>query len=371
MIRVGETIVATLSEEASRLLGRPSGQGDPSQTMRLGAVGEARPRERIATLDREVVEDESISARPAERRMRPHRRPLIAITVIGAIGFAALTMAMLRPESDVPAVDDSGWIAAEPVLLDAFDGTLGLTDDNKEIVLSLCFQLSRRPNVECRLSYLRELGEFPAREAVLPAFAIDRFEVSNRDWDACVAAEGCSARVLEDCTLFSVARGRELRADVPESMTAPDLPAGCVSYPEAEAYCAWRGGRLPSAEEWERAARSGDDRLQPWGPFALPGLLNWGERILRDFPIPGRVDGFELTAPVDSYRSGTTDNGIYNLLGNVEEWVQPTSVDPDGHGGLRGGSYVTEFQDLRATHHRTLPREERRTTIGLRCVYPD
>ena len=265
MIRVGETIVATLSEEASRLLGRPSGQGDPSQTMRLGAVGEARPRERIATLDREVVEDESISARPAERRMRPHRRPLIAITVIGAIGFAALTMAMLRPESDVPAVDDSGWIAAEPVLLDAFDGTLGLTDDNKEIVLSLCFQLSRRPNVECRLSYLRELGEFPAREAVLPAFAIDRFEVSNRDWDACVAAEGCSARVLEDCTLFSVARGRELRADVPESMTAPDLPAGCVSYPEAEAYCAWRGGRLPSAEEWERAARSGDDRLQPWG----------------------------------------------------------------------------------------------------------
>lgn len=365
---VGATIVATLSPEVAELLGGPTG-ADTSQTMRLGAVADARIREGL-----EVTDESSDSIEmpvPVEvRRMRPRRRPLIAIVAIGMAAFAALTVAMVGPDTALPSVDASSWDPSEAVELAAYDGTLGLTDENKEVVLTLCFQLSRRPNTECRLSHLRELGEYPARTVRLQPFAIDRFEVANRDWQACVAAAACAPRALDECTLFSVARGRELRTEVPESMGAPELPAGCVNYAEAEAYCGWRGGRLPTAEEWERAARSGDDRLQPWGPFALPGLLNWGERILRDFPIPGRVDGFELTAPVDSYRSGTTDDGIYNLLGNVAEWVQPMPDDGADVGGVRGGSYVTEFQDLRATFHRVLPLDQRRTTIGFRCVYP-
>ncbi len=251
--------------------------------------------------------------------------------------------------------------------LDQYDGPLGLSVDNKEVVLSLCFQLSRNADTECRLSYLRQIGEFPAREASVAAFAIDRYEVSNAEWSECEQAGACAAIDRDACSFFSVARGRELRTEVPDSMFAPNHPALCVNHAEALGFCEWAGGSLPTAEQWERAARSGDDRLQPWGPFALPGLLNWGERILRDFPIPGRVDGHELTAPIGEYRSGATDEGVHNLLGNVAEWVADVE---DESAGIRGGSYTSEFQHLRVTYHSTLPASERRSNVGFRCAGP-
>ena len=370
----GATIVTPAGPKLERRLAETRPKG-PGVTMRLGVVEEMQLREKLATADLESSPSivhrlpEPAPAAP-DRRRHARNRPLKLVGFLGLGVVAGLSALALRAPSGGAEVDGSAWEEGVPIRLPAFDGVLGLTDENKEIVLSLCFQLSRRANTECRLSHLREIGEFPARQTQLRAFSVDRYEVSNGDWAACENVGGCEPRDVEDCTLYSVARGRELRTAVPDSMLAPELPAVCMNYPEAQSYCRWRGGRLPTADEWERVARSGDDRLQPWGPFALPGLLNWGERILRDFPIPGRVDGFELTAPVDSYRSGATDDGVLNLLGNVAEWVEPRSDGPEGSAGVRGGSYVTEFQDLRATFHRTLSEGERRSTIGLRCVTP-
>ena len=154
-------------------------------------------------------------------------------------------------------------------------------------------------------------------------------------------------------------------------MQADNLPAVCVTFDEAAAHCAWRQMRLPSADEWERIARSGDDRLQPWGEFVLPGLMNWGERILKDFPIPGRVDGEELTARIDEYAGGATDEGVRNMLGNAAEWVLPGERDDEGSAGVRGGSYVANFRAMRITLHDSLRRSERRSTVGFRCVADD
>jgi hypothetical protein len=345
----------------------PESRRSLGQTMLLGVVDALAIQQ---AHDEQTAAVESTPTGASEpylpsRRSTRRRLPLLLVVVAGISGVG---IAAALPRNQTPA-----GATAEPLLetrndripLEPYGGFLGLSVDNKEVVLSLCFQLSRNADVECRLSHLREVGEFPAREVNLSAFAIDRYEVSNAEWDRCEEAGVCAVVDRPACSFFSVARGRELRQEVPDSMFAPNLPVVCVSHQEAAEFCVWAGGSLPTREQWERASRSGDDRLQPWGPFALPGLLNWGERILRDFPIPGRVDGYELTAPVGEYRSGATDEGVHNLLGNVAEWV----VDSDGaQAGVRGGSYTSEFQHLRVTYHSELPVAERRSNLGFRCV---
>lgn len=344
-------------------------EGGPAMTMRLEAVtledDEAPDETRTPTQENPVV------LRPATRR-RSRALPLVGLLAFGLLAFLAAGFALSQQQraSVPPAVAPPPPPSEGPATVDleAGEATLGLSEDNKEVVLALCFQLSSHPSTECRVQAYRDTGEFPARIEQVPPLTIDKYEVSNGDWAACEAAGACVERDLDSCAFFTVVRGRELRSAIPDTMLAPDRPAICANFIEAVDYCRWRGMRVPTADEWERASRSGDDRLQPWGAFVMPGLANWGERVLVHFPIPGRVDGYELTAPVDAYRSGATDEGVHNMLGNVAEWVQPRDDDPSGHAGVRGGSYVEGFQDLRLTYHGTLPRDARRSTVGFRCV---
>lgn len=312
---------------------------------------------------------------PAIRRKRSARGaravPLLALLVAlaAALVFGVIA-ATHRSGAETPPVAPTRSAVAPPtVLLPAVEATLGLTEDNKEIVLALCYRLSDNYAHECRRQYLSELGEFPHREVAFGALEADRFEVSNATWLACEQAGACRPRDIAGCGHHTVARGLELRTEVPASVLADDHPAVCVTWQDAVDLCAWRGMRLPSGDEWERIGRSGDDRLQPWGPFLMPGLMNWGERVLGHYPIPGRVDGYELTAPVDEFRSGATDEGVHNMLGNVAEWVADApDRAPDGPAEVRGGSYVDDAFSLRLTHRDTAPRDARRTTIGFRCV---
>lgn len=364
-----------------------AGKSSPQVTMRLDAVkaapasgGRTMPiAAHTDTSSPDAVRETSspTAVHPAVRRRSTGRRaralPLAALlatfAIAVAVGSAVLRARPPEPPPAAPIAASSEGL--ERVSLPAIETVLGLTEDNKELVLALCYQLSDNYATECRRQYLTELGEYPHRTASFDAIEVDRYEVSNDAWAACEAAGACGARDFDACAFYSVARGRELRTPVPDSMRAGDRPAVCVDYTAAEAFCAWRGMRLPTADEWERVARSGDDRLQPWGQFVMPGLMNWGERILKHFPIPGRVDGHELTAPVDAYRSGATDDGVHNLLGNVAEWVAPAAT-PDSSGtpraGVRGGSYVDGAQNLRLTYHRELPIDATRSTVGFRCV---
>ena len=369
------------------VLGESSGrapQGQPAHTMRLDAITEPGTPE-ASPPEVEAMQAETGASRAVESRSPHHQSsrasralpralPLIGLLVVGLV--SALAFGLARRATPAEASASSAQAASDEaprtVDLPALDATIGLSDENKEVVLALCFQLSDHPSTECRMQYLRDLGEYPARTVPVPALTVDAYEVTNATWAACEAAGACEARDIDGCAFYSVARGRELRATVPPSMLAPDHPAICATYVEAEALCRWREMRLPMGPEWERVARSGDDRLQPWGRFVMPGLMNWGERILVHFPIPGRVDGFELTAPVDEYRSGATDDGVHNMLGNVAEWVTPEEEDEsesaDETVGVRGASYADGFQNLRVTHLGTAGPLERRSTIGFRCV---
>lgn len=329
----------------------------------------------------EAIEDERAGSgtHPLVRPpFEPPRRPIV--TWVRRTGWltvlvAGATLAVLAVASSATRVDAGAHTLrtagelSERVALPAVTATIGLDTDSREAVLNLCWRVSDNANVECRLSWLEERGELPPREVPVAAFEMDRREVSNSGYQACVDAGACDAPDWDSCRVYTQ-RGLQLAAEVPATVRRPEHPAVCVDVARAEAFCAWRGGRLPTAVEWERAARGGETRLQPWGRFWSPALANWGERDMGGFPIAGRLDGHELTAPVDAMSDGRSPEGIEQLLGNVAEWVAATEEErAEGRSGVRGGSYADEVDLLRATRHSALRAEEARTTVGFRCAY--
>jgi sulfatase modifying factor 1 len=112
-----------------------------------------------------------------------------------------------------------------------------------------------------------------------------------------------------------------------------------VSRNDAEAYAAWRGGRLATEAEWEHAARGGlVGRPFPWGDELEPG----GEHRMNvwqgTFPADDTgADGWRGTCPVDTFPANA--HGLHNTTGNVWEWCAGAPSDPAA-GVSRGGSYL-------------------------------
>lgn len=316
---------------------------------------------------------------PAVRAPRPPRRgipdsaaraiPLAALALIGTAAFTYNVVHVLETEAAAHAAAPAPSVAPslQTVDLAAATAVVGLSEDNKEAVLTACWRISPNPTHECQPDFLRQQGEYPAVEVPVGPLRVDRFEVSNAEYERCVAEGECTARDLASCRFYTIHR-YELGVAPPTAMLGENRPAVCVTYDEAAAFCAARDMRLPTNEEWERLARSGEDRMYPWGTFWLPALLNWGERDMLGFPITGRLDGAELTAAVDEYADGRTDDGVLNVLGNAAEWVQPHSEDGEGNASARGGNYTDDVSELRITTRTVLPKSERRTTVGFRCV---
>ena len=129
-----------------------------------------------------------------------------------------------------------------------------------------------------------------------------------------------------------------------------NCPVTDVDYWDAWAYAAWRGQRLPTEMEWEKAARSTDGRLYPWGSHPDAPSANTGADV-DSGPDLGRKDGYASWAPVDAFT--TTDispYGVVGMAGNVSEWTDSTMLHPDILDQqvpvLRGGSYAARPADL-------------------------
>lgn len=178
---------------------------------------------------------------------------------------------------------------------------------------------------------------------------------------------------------------------------SPEHPVVGVNLQDAVAYCNWlteteRGKRLidssqsyrlPTPEEWDSAvglARGRkkislsaedqllDDQIYPWGqdwpPPAKAGNFADGE-------IPGYAkDGHAFTAPVGSFTP--TQEGLYDLAGNVWEWTQPVEIRAQPMGILRGGSWAYfRAECLTSGYQYAVPADLRAPTIGFRCVFDD
>jgi formylglycine-generating enzyme required for sulfatase activity len=195
--------------------------------------------------------------------------------------------------------------------------------------------------------------ESPAHTVTLPAFQIDKYEVTVGDYWKYTEATGKAApREFENPRL-----------------NHPDQPVVSLPWQQAKDYCHWAKKRLPTEAEWEKAARGTDARYYPWGNE--PDALNAN--------IRGKGDNFRNTSPGGKFPEGASPYGAMDLSGNAwewtEDWYQPypgNEYDNDLYGKkfkvIKGGSWNSNMDLARpAVRGKALP-EDKKNYIGFRCV---
>ncbi len=179
----------------------------------------------------------------------------------------------------------------------------------------------------------------------LDAFSMDKHEVTNEDYQKCFAAGKCGPHPLHE--------------DRPQEFDKPNQPAVFVTWEDASAYCKWKGGRLPSEAEWEWAAQGKE----------LGGAY---------FGKP-----YNQGSPIDVGNLPPNSKGLYDMLGNVNEWTgdwygpldtSEVLENPKGPASgkdrvVRGGSWNSPSHYLRASDRIARSPELRYSDVGFRCVY--
>jgi formylglycine-generating enzyme required for sulfatase activity len=206
----------------------------------------------------------------------------------------------------------------------------------------------------------------PAKRIDLPAFYIDKYEVTNKRYKRFIDATGHKVPWSPDPAAAPYSWDWQRRM-YPEGKG--DDPVVLVSWEDAKAFCAWAGKALPTEAQWEKAARGPNGAIYPWGATWADGKANTAESGLRQ------------TAPVGAFKEDVSPYGVHDMAGNVAEWVEdwfaPYPGNPiisyearDKYKVLRGGSW-DYFKSIATGYHRqyALPHSQM-TAIGFRCVKP-
>jgi formylglycine-generating enzyme required for sulfatase activity len=182
--------------------------------------------------------------------------------------------------------------------------------------------------------------EQPKQTLTLPAFYIDRFEVTNELY-----------RRFVDATKYN----RPSRYARYPQLNGARQPVVGVGWKDAEAYCAWSGKRLPTEQEWEKAARGTDGRTWPWGNE--PDVKRYN----------GKLAGYFAPVQVGSYGDGESPFGVADMAGNV--WEMTSSTWKGTAKAMRGGSFLNRLADVRVTARWAAQDEDRGANwLGFRCA---
>jgi len=184
---------------------------------------------------------------------------------------------------------------------------VGATDAPEDMVLipggSFLMGVDKTERVDTKKMTLRQQlkyavskeafnDEGPAHMVILDPYYMDKYEVSNKHYAEFIKATDHPAPAYWD----------------DHRRNKPQQPVSGVNWHDANAYCSWTNKRLPSEAEWEKAARGPEGYKYPWGNELDPTKANFGRKQ-------------EYTANVDAYPEGKSPYGIYNMAGNVFEWV--------------------------------------------------
>lgn len=193
----------------------------------------------------------------------------------------------------------------------------------------------------------------------LPAFYIDRYEVSQAEYAAFLRYvrttadhEHCDPREPPQKDHTPLDWGRPDLSD-------PSYPVVGLDYWDVLAYAGWVGKRLPTEQEWEKAARGTDGREYPWGDTWDERRCNWG-------PSPGNP---RTLLPVDSMPDGQSPFGCFHMLGNAAEWTASFIDEPRGIHCGRGYCWrIGHLVPYRATYRMPGRANLRDEGSGIRCA---
>lgn len=210
--------------------------------------------------------------------------------------------------------------------------------------------------------------EQPVLAIYLNAFYIDRYEVTNAAYRSCVDENFCEPpSQIRSAT----------RANYYGNAMFDNFPVIFVNWNMAKQYCEWRGAYLPTEAQWEKAAKGTGQFTYPWGEGLDCTYANYGG---------ANTSGCQSdTSVVGKYKKGESPYGVYDMAGNVEEWVKDWYdyshylslsngfIEPQGPatGSLRvvrGGSWSYPDNNVTTTNRNAIVPSETSAHIGFRCV---
>lgn len=206
-----------------------------------------------------------------------------------------------------------------------------------------------------------DYDEAPEHQVYVKTYYIDKYEVTQGEYDRFVRA---TKRGKPFVPVFD---------DDPSKILKPEYPAMGMSWLDAAAYCQWAGRRLPTEAEWEKAAKGEGSRKYPWGNAIGPKNAN----------LEGEEDGYKYLAPPGKFEAGRSFFGLYDMAGNVAEWVSDSYYDkyyakspyrdPKGpeegqNRVIRGGSWRESPTGARVSKRFQARMWRTDATIGFRCA---
>ncbi len=263
---------------------------------------------------------------------------------------------------------------AEMVLIPAGEFTMGDTLDQ---ALAECRNLFPTASAEnCKEEYFTD--ETPPHQVSLDAYYIDKYEVTNALYKAC-ADDGVCRKPANT--------NSETHPSYYSAAEYNNYPVIWVDRNMAQTYCQWRDARLPTEAEWEKAARGVSSLFYPWGNSFDGARANSCDANCprQDYANANFNDGYSEIAPVDAFADGISMYNVYNLSGNVSEWVSdwyslntyslanglvsnPTGPQNGGEYVIRGGSWLRFPINLRLVTRSSNRPTYSANDLGFRCA---
>lgn len=208
---------------------------------------------------------------------------------------------------------------------------------------------------------------------------MDRIEVTVEQWQRCVDTGACDENV-RTVTIVG-AESWSVLCNWPRRAERPNHPINCVSRVQAEGYCRSVGKRLPTEEEWFRAAYVSNGRVRkfPWGNEApRPGAVNFcghdcaalllaKQLVDSKEPMVQSSDGYPDTAPAGVLDGDQTPDGLLDMGGNVMEWT--ATAKGDNQARCLGGHWLVDrLEDASSGKVYAFDPTDRLVNLGFRCV---